>query len=167
MTDSGSIQKTVAIAVIIISLAASATLAVRTDTLQADVQKATVTLAESKHKAALAIIDSGSLPPNRGLTICNSWPETATISALTASYWDRQGKLRTFNSAKHEWHTWEVPAGATKSIALAELNGSGWDGSVVFYAMDLSNHGKGTLLSGTSDDLKSGCIFTAAIESSR
>lgn len=161
MRESGNSQKIAAILMLLASLAASAVLAVRWRNLHAELQTANEKQAVSTNRAALATFDNVSLPTNRRLTVCNNSLEEATVSAVTAFYWDANGKLKNFNSAKNQWHTWRISAGATQPLSLIEANGAGWDGSVVFYAMDIHRQGKDSLLSGTSEDLKSGCIRAA------
>jgi hypothetical protein len=156
--DATTIHKIAASIVIVVTLGACVVLAIHGQSLRAEVQATTDTVAESQHRAALALIDSGSLPSNRPLSICNNSTEEITVSSVTAVYWDAQGALKNFNSAKHQWHMWRVSAGATEPLNLLESDGTGWDGSVVFYAMDLHRQSKDMLLSGTSDDLKDGCI---------
>jgi hypothetical protein len=160
-TQSG-IGKAGGILFAILSLVASGLLAVRYYRLRAEVIAQHDMLAWSRNRAALATLDSFSLPPNRKMAVCNHSGEVSAITALTAFYTDSHGKLQIFNSGSNQWHTWAISAGSNQKLNLAKDGATIWDGSVVFYAMDIGHsggqQGKTQLLSGTSDDLVSGCI---------
>jgi|SRR5580658_1303855 hypothetical protein len=168
MESAGSAQKVAAILILLVSLAASVVLAVRWHSLSSEVQAASERLAESRDRAAVATLDSASLPPNRILSVCNNSPEEITVSAVTAFYWDGHGQLKNFNSAKNQWHTWRIGAGTTQALSLTQQNAATvWDGSVIYYAMELNRQGKDMLLSGTSDDLRNGCISAVSGQGGR
>lgn len=160
--DGGS--RAVPIVLIVFSLLAIALLAARDARLQAGLRAENEALAEARNREANAVFDRLDLPPNRRLTVCNASKNDLTISALTAIYIDAGGRSAIFNSASHQWRTWRIPSNAgERELAAPE---SGWDGSAVFFAMDVESDGKRRLISGTSDDLAGGCIrLSAATES--
>jgi hypothetical protein len=151
-------QKVAAILLMLLSLAVCVLLAVHWTGLEKELQDEREKLAQSNSRSALATLDSVALPPNRTLSVCNNSPGEITISALVAFYWDANGKLRNFNSARNQWHTWPIRAGEREQLSLTQHDSTVWDGSAFFYAIDMNRQGKDLLLSGTSDDLKNGCI---------
>ena len=153
-----NIQRLAAILTLLVSLAASLLLAGHWNHLRLEALATQQKLDLLERRTTLATLDSVSLPPNRTLSICNDTAAEIAVSALTAIYWDSSGRLRTFNSAKNQWHTWRIAARTTQPLKLTQQNSSVWDGSAVFYAMDLVQPGRNLLLSGTSDDLRMGCI---------
>jgi hypothetical protein len=152
------VTKAVAVGLAVISLAVSAMLALHCFRLSSEVKAVTGIVAQSRNRTALATLDGFSLPANRKLQVCNDSGADITISALTAFYTDSHGKLRNFNSATNQWHEWHIPGKSRQQLDLAQNGGTAWDGSVVFYAMDFSRKGKSFMLTGTSDDLSSGCV---------
>ena len=156
-TQSGA-GKVAAVLLTIVSLAASGLLAVRCYRLRDEVNAENQIFVQTRERMALATLDSFSLPPNRSMAVCNKSAKDITISALTTIYVNSQGKLRNFNSAKDQWHTWLIPAGSKQFLDMRKQGISIWDGSVVFYAMDIGREPQSLLVSGTSDNLKSGCI---------
>lgn len=162
MTDSKG-QKFGSIVVLLVSLAAFAGLGARWFQLHNEQEEAQSELTRLQNQTALATLDSVVLPPNRALSLCNDSAQDLTVSAVAAVYWDKQGKLANFSSAAEQWHTWRLPA---KQPAKLDLTGGAapWDGSVIFYAADIDGLGKGVLISGTSDDLKNGCVHVGARE---
>ncbi len=158
MQTGSNSQKVVAVTMLLVCLAVSILLGVRCYGLYTGTGDLQKMLAQAKDRAAMETLNSISLPPNRKLTVCNNSPADITISAVAAVYWDVQGKLKNFNSAKEQWHTWRLSSGSTQQLNLTQQDGTAWDGSIVFYAMDVNRQGKDLLVSGTSDDLKGGCI---------
>jgi hypothetical protein len=147
-----------AIVLIVFSLVALAVLGTRQVQLQDELRDENATLVQSRNRAAAAAFDRLALPPNRKLTVCNQSGKDLTISALTAVYIDKEGRPSTFNSAINQWHAWRIQAGSTEMLGLDDEPGAGWDGSALFYAIEVSGEHGTELLSGTSDDLKGGCI---------
>lgn len=108
-------------------------------------------------------IDSGnlkqslSLLQNGRLAVCNQTSDKITIDSLTVTYRD-QNRYRTFNTAFHDYATWEVPAGARLKLALRRGEDVIWDGSVLFYSMNLTYKGNDYLVAGTWSEIQEGCI---------
>jgi hypothetical protein len=132
--------------------------------LRVELRTASGELAQAKQRAAEGTYNRLALPPNRKLTVCNVSGSDMTIASVGAVYMDSVGRPVTFNSASSQWRTWKIPAGATRSLDAAEAGGAGWDGSTVFYAMEIDGQGGSRLVSGTSGDLKSGCIRLDAVK---
>jgi hypothetical protein len=141
-----------------LSLAASGMLALHFYRLQSDTGTTTEVIEKLKNHEALATLDNFSLPANRIMTVCNNSGGDVTVSTLTAFYIDSHGTLNDFSSASNQWHTWRIPAGSKQRLDLHDAAHTVWDGSTVFYAMDASRDRKTQLLSGTSEDLKNGCL---------
>lgn len=159
MNNSGhTAGRPIAIILVFLSLIASALLAMRCYRLRTEFNAESETLARTRNSAAMVTLESFSLPPNRKMEVCNNSGEAITISALTASYTDPRGRPLNFNSASNQWHAWSIPAGSRQKLDLTEHGAAVWDGSVIFYAMYIARQGKELMLSGTSDDLRNGCI---------
>jgi hypothetical protein len=156
-----------AIVLAILALAASGFLVARYVVLREELRRASAALELKKSRAATAALDAFALPANRKLAVCNTSGAEATITAVAAFYTDREGVLRNFNSAASQWPTWTVAANATRKIDFSPRGVQVWDGSVLFYAMDVTVQGQSRLLSGTSDDLKTGCIALAGEKAGR
>jgi hypothetical protein len=150
-----------AIVLNVFGVAAIALMAARYVQLHGEFAAADHSLAETRSHAALAISNRLALPPNRRLAVCNEGDTDATISALTSNYIDGKGKPVTYNSASGEGHTWKIAAGSRLILEDVEAGAPVWDGSAIFYAIDVVSAGKSRLLAGTSEDLKSGCIQLA------
>jgi hypothetical protein len=144
-----------------LSLAASGVLALHFYRLQSDAGAATALVEKVKNHEALATLENFSLPANRIMTVCNNSGRDVTISTLTALYIDPRGQLRNFSSASNQWHTWRVPAGSKQKLDLHDAAQTVWDGSAIFYAMDVSREGKSQLAAGTSEDFTNGCLAVA------
>jgi hypothetical protein len=142
----------------VVSLAASGILALQFFRLHAAADTATESVEKLKNHEALATLDSFSLPANRVMTVCNNSGRDAAISALTAFYVDSHGTLRSFSSASNQWHTWRLVAASKQKLDLRDAGRTVWDGSAVFYAMDVDREGKSQLLAGTSEDLRNSCL---------
>lgn len=155
LSRSGNIS---ALVLAVLALAASGCLAVRFVALRAELMRETRALEQTKSLAAKAALDTFALPANRKLAVCNASGADATITAVAAFYTDREGVLRNFNSAANQWPVWTLAANSTRKIDFSSGGTEAWDGSVLFYAIDVTVEGGNRLLSGTSDDLKSGCI---------
>lgn len=162
MSD-GKGQKFGAIVALCLSLAASAALGARWFQLHNEQAEAQSELTKLQNQAALSTLDSVALPPNRALSLCNDSAQDLTVSDVAAVYWDKQGKLANFSSAAEQWHTWRIRAKQPAKLDLTS-GAAPWDGSVVFYAADIDGLGKGMLVSGTSDDLKNGCVHVGTRE---
>lgn len=147
-----------ALALIALALTVIAALAVRCAQLQSYVSTESASLAQLQKRDALAAFDRFTLPPNRKLSVCNESAKEVTISALTAVYIDAHGNPATFNSASDQWRVWKIPAGSTRSLSLASSGSPAWDGSAVFFAMDIGSGNADQLVAGTSADLRSGCL---------
>ncbi len=147
-----------AIVLAILALTASGFLIARYVVLRDEVLHESGLLELKKSRAATAALNAFALPANRKLAVCNTSEVEASITAVVAFYTDREGVLRNFNSAANQWPAWAVAANATRKIDFASGGSKVWDGSVIFYAMDVTVQGENRLLSGTSDDLKTGCI---------
>lgn len=150
-----------AVALLVISAAVCAFLGVRLVSLHGREAQAQRRLSEVRGRAALSTLDSMTLPVNRPMAVCNDADRPLTVTAVAATYWDGEGKLQNFSSAAAQWHTWQVGGRESQKLALSGEPDSSWDGSAVFYAMDVSRDGRSALLAGTSDDLRDGCIHTA------
>ena len=162
-TQSGG--RTAALTLAALAALTCAVLAVRCLRLQADLGAERRRLDDAKNQTVQATFDRLALPPNQKIAVCNRSGSDITVSALTAVYIDAEGKPETFNSASDRWRTWTVPAGATRNLDAA--GDAGWDGSAVFYAMDTTGGGQERLLTGTSADLKNGCIELASGKTAR
>jgi streptogramin lyase len=143
-------------------MAASLLLAARAYSLWSDADKANHSLALTRNRSAMATLDSFSLPANQKVEVCNQGDKEITISAVTAFYSDARGKLRNFNSALSQWHAWKIPAASRQVLSLADNGSSVWDGSAVFYSLEIELNGKHEVLTGTSEDLRNGCIVLAS-----
>jgi hypothetical protein len=145
-------------ALLVATCAVCGVLGFRWQSLHAAERDAVAQLQSARSRETLATLDAGSLPPNRSLRLCNDSRETATVTGLGAVYWAPDGSLATFNSGQANWHEWTVAPGKEESLALDGQDGSAWSGPAVFYAMDLEAGSHHTLVAGTSDDLRGGCV---------
>jgi hypothetical protein len=115
----------------------------------------------SRNQATQSILGGFSLPVNRPLRICNQAGAELKIPALAVSYWGRDGRLKQFNSAEQDWHTWTLARGEDKTIRFDGADP--WDGSTIFYAVEVERAGGGrSLIAGTSDDLKANACIDIA-----
>ena len=162
METRSSERKIAAISLVILSLTACGLLMAQCYRLRGEAGSAKEALAQSRNRAALTTLDSFSLPLNRKMAVCNETGTGVTISALTAFYIDDDGSLRNYNSASNKWHTWRIAAGSHQMLDDTGQGGTAWNGSALFYAMDLGGPGESALLSGTSEDLSRGCIALRA-----
>ena len=121
--------------------------------LGAQIRSQSQDFAQARGRGAVAIANRLALPPNRQLAVCNDTPLDATIAAVTSVYIGQSGKPATYSSANERWRTWSIPAGSRLAF-----DAPGWDGSALFYAIDVDNSGTNQLLAGISDDLSGGCI---------
>jgi hypothetical protein len=147
-----------AIVLNVIGVVAIALMAARCMQLHGELAAAAQSLAETRSQTALAVSNRFALPPNRQLAVCNGGDTDATISAVTANFIDDKGKPATYNSASGEGHTWKIAARSRITLEDAEAGAPVWNGSAIFFALDVVSAGKSRLLAGTSEDLKSGCI---------
>jgi hypothetical protein len=142
----------------VLGVAAVTFMAARYVQLHGELTAVDHSLAETRSHAASAISNRLALPPNRRLAVCNGGDGDAIISALTANYIDGKGTPVTYNSASGEGHTWKIAAGSRLTLDAVDAGVPVWDGMAIFYAMDVVSAGKSRLLTGTSEDLKNGCI---------
>ena len=154
--------KSGAIALNVFAAAAIALMSTRYVQLRSELVATNHSLVETRSRVSSAVSNRLALPPNRRLTVCNGGDVDATISAVTANYIDGKGKPATYNSAGDDGRTWTIAARSRLTLDAMEASGTPWDGSVIFYAMDVVSAGKSQLLAGTSEDLKDGCIRLSA-----
>jgi len=108
-------------------------------------------------------VESGNLRQSLNLlqngrfAVCNQTSDKVTIDSLTVTYRD-QNRYRTFNTAFHDYATWEVPAGARLKLALRRGEDVVWDGSVLSYSMNLTYKGNDYLVAGAWNEVQDDCI---------
>jgi hypothetical protein len=126
--------------------------------LREETGKAARELSKVRDSAAVATLNNLALPTSRDLSVCNGAAEPVTITALTAVYGGKGGELEVFNSARHGWQTWTIPARREQPTQLKSADGS-WPGRALFFAMDVEEPGGGErMLAGTADELTNSCI---------
>ncbi|HKF47728.1 MAG TPA: hypothetical protein VKB38_10255 [Terracidiphilus sp.] len=144
-----------AISLLSLSLPVCAWLAMRQVDLHSQIDNARARLEQERNAAAVTTLNSIALPANAPLSLCNQTRDHAQVTALAGIYSVPNGDFNIFNSARDQWRTWDVPAGARVPLDLRE---SGWNGQALFYAIDVNAGGKRQLLTGTSRDLHGGCV---------
>jgi hypothetical protein len=108
-------------------------------------------------------VDTGSLKQSLSLlqngwfVVCNQTSEKVTIDSLTVTYRD-QDHYRTFNTAFHDYVTWDVQPGRRLKLSLKRGEDVIWDGSVLFYSMNLTYKGNDYLLAGVWNEVQGDCI---------
>ncbi|MGA3035609.1 MAG: hypothetical protein ABSD70_20175 [Terracidiphilus sp.] len=142
-----------AIALAVLAAGVSVLLGVHYRQLDAELTSQRQVFAQAKNGGAVAIANRLALPPNRRLAVCNDSSSNTTISSVAAVYIGQSGKPEIYSGANEQWRTWSVPARSRLALGATD-----WDGSALFYAMNVSNADKSQLLAGVSDDLRSGCI---------
>lgn len=144
-----------AVTLLALSLSACAWLVTRQAGLHSELDAARSRLEQERNAAAVATLNNIALPSNAPLSLCNRGRDRAQVTALAGVYATPNGHFNIFNSARNQWRTWEIPAGAQVPL---DMHDSGWNGQTLFYAIDISTAGKSRLLAGTSRDLQAGCV---------
>jgi hypothetical protein len=77
----------------------------------------------------------GSLPFADTIRIRNASKESAKVTALSLTYLDEQGHLKTAHSGTFGYPTWEIRPGQSVRLDREVGRGQAWNGPVLFYAM--------------------------------
>jgi hypothetical protein len=145
------------------SALAVAALVARAVQLRSELKDETAHLAQQRSRTATSTLNRLSLPPARALAVCNDSSAELKVAVVTAVYLDPHGSLASQNSASEDWRSWTIPAGSKERFADAGLaQTTGWDGTAVFYAIDVASGDTQRMFSGTSGDLADGCIHITA-----
>jgi hypothetical protein len=99
-----------------------------------------------------------SLLKNGLFQVCNQSSEAIKITALAVTYRDREDHLKTFNSSFYNWVSWDLVRGARKPLYFERAGEMVWDGSVLFYAVNLTHKGNDYFIAGAWRDVKDGCL---------
>jgi hypothetical protein len=132
-------------------------------TLNATLSEARQAQNEATTLSSRAIVDRLSLPANRPLQICNRGGE-GKVTALASFYWTQDGTIEQFNSAQENWFTWPLPAGKTVPMQWTDGSQRLWDGSSIFYAVEVQRGNATQLIAGTSANLDGGGCAAAGKE---
>lgn len=159
---SGGAIRVTAIGLFACSALAVAMLAARAVQLQRELNRDTVYLAQQHNRAATSALNRLSLPPARPLAVCNDSSLAITIPVLTAVYSGPRGAFVTYNSASDNWRSWNISAGSVEKFAHPGAAAGGWDGSAIFFAVDVVVGDTQRMLAGTSGDLAGGCLHITA-----
>ncbi len=154
-----------AIGLAVCAAIALAILALRALELQAELHNEMAHLAEQRLAAAASAVNRLSLPPARPLSVCNDTSTQLNVPVVTALYLGPGATFLSYNSASDDWRSWTIPPHSMKRFVDAgAVQRTGWDGSAVFYAIELASGGTPHMFSGTSNDLAKGCLHIAAEE---
>jgi hypothetical protein len=95
---------------------------------------------------------------NGTFQVCNESSDVIKITLLGVTYRDREDKLKTFNKSFYDWEGWDVPRGSRKTFQFKKDGNTVWDGSVLFYAVNLIHKGNEYFVAGPWRDVKDGCL---------
>jgi hypothetical protein len=106
-----------------------------------------------------------TLAENGRMKVCNTSSRPVEIRQLGVGYWDLKGHLQTFESSHVLRQGWTVASDSEQNLSWTPADSGqhpgGWDGSVLFYFLDIEQQGKQYILSGTWSDVDHGCLAIA------
>jgi hypothetical protein len=93
-----------------------------------------------------------SLLEQGAFCIQNNSKEPFKITILLATYLKQNGKYATFHSGLHNYPTWEVRPRQKLKLEYVKGGDMIWDGTTLYYAMEVEYKGYKLLVSGTWQD---------------
>ncbi len=128
--------------------------AVRTATLNSRTE-----LDRYRAEAVANSLNRPSLAANVPLTVCNNSAEPIDILAVISSFHTAQrAALTTFNSSSGGSHIWHVAPHSTETLRVDEGGRTVWDGSTVFYALEVRSGSRDSLHAGAAKADAQGCV---------
>jgi hypothetical protein len=99
------------------------------------------------------------LAANMPLKVCNNSAEPVDVLAVISSFHTaQQAALTTFNSSSGGGHTWHIAPHSTETLHEEEDGQTVWDGSTVFYALEVRSGGRESLQAGAAKVDAQGCV---------
>jgi serine/threonine protein kinase len=125
-------------------------------------------LAETQAKMlAVKAEQAAAVGENGRMKVCNPSSLPIQIRQLAIAYWDKNNQLRSFANGADQARGWTVAPNSEQRLSWtpADANSSrtnqkidAWDGSVLFYFLDIEQGDRQYLLSGAWSNALHGCL---------
>jgi len=147
-----------ALALAVISFGIAAFLLVHLQSAHAAAVTSHETLMDYRTAMTRSALSRPILPENVPLTVCNQGAQPAELLGVVSSFRDPgTSAMRTFNSSSFGNHSWQLPPHSRQTLRLEQDGATVWDGSTVFFALELRRDGKDSLQTGDASRVSDGC----------